>query len=77
MGRDGGCAGTVLVGRRFLALYLVEETDSNSLYNNTRSQSSRIKHVFQEYIAEKTSSFNNISCSCTVQFVRAWSVFLL
>lgn len=32
----------------FLALNLVEETDSNALLNNTRSQSSKIKHVSVE-----------------------------
>lgn len=31
MGGVGGCAGKVLVGRRFLALNPVEETDSDSL----------------------------------------------
>lgn len=32
----------------FLALNLVEETDTNALLNNTRSQSSEIEHVSVE-----------------------------
>lgn len=45
MGGVGGCAGKGLVGRRFLALNLVEKTYSNSRLNVTRSQSSEIRNL--------------------------------